>query len=456
MSRSESRIDAVGARGGARCLTGRKNKGRIGMAQQQMTTPMMVRDGEISFLQRIPFKEKFQNESWLQQLLFDYPEMLPVYELEPVFSPLIPVARELGTPAGPIDLVYINHDGFITLAETKLWRNPEARRSVVAQILDYTKELARWSYQELVSAVCDAWTRMSLVAEGDPLIQLASDESESFDESAFTDAVSRNLRLGRFLLLIVGDGIREDVEHLSEFLQQTPQYGFSLGLVEMGLYRVEPGQDNPLFVQPRVLARTQEVTRAVVEIRQGIRAEDVNVTLPAVPSADGGGSKKSGRKKLTEDVFFEKLSGVTNRATVEFAKQVLSEAGDHELEVAWGDSGPMLKYVDDDAGEITLAQLRKDGTLGMGKKSLFNMSKKHGLSLSIGQQYIDALAALIPGATRKRFAKPGGKTVERLVMGEDAKPMDLPPLRELSSKKEQFFDAVDEAILNLRQAIEDR
>jgi len=86
------------------------------MAQQQMTNPMMVRDGGIISLQRVPFKDKFQNESWLQQLLFDFPEMLPVHELEPVFTPLIPVARELATAAGPIDLVYtksrwVHHTG---------------------------------------------------------------------------------------------------------------------------------------------------------------------------------------------------------------------------------------------------------------------------------------------------------------------------------------------------------
>lgn len=32
------------------------------------------------------------------------------------------------------------------------------------------------------------------------------------DEQQFNDALTANLRLGRFLLLIVGDGIREGVE----------------------------------------------------------------------------------------------------------------------------------------------------------------------------------------------------------------------------------------------------
>ena len=39
--------------------------------------------------------------------------------------------------------------GRLTLAEFKLWRNPQARREVIGQILDYAKELASWRYADL-------------------------------------------------------------------------------------------------------------------------------------------------------------------------------------------------------------------------------------------------------------------------------------------------------------------
>ena len=51
--------------------------------------------------------------------------------------------------------------------------------------------------------------------------------------------MNRNLRLGRFVLLIVGDGIHEGVEKMADFLNQTPQLQFTLGLVEMGLYALD-------------------------------------------------------------------------------------------------------------------------------------------------------------------------------------------------------------------------
>lgn len=93
------------------------------------------------------------DERWLQDLLYTHPELLPIEEIEPVFSGPVPVSRELPTRVGPLDLVYINKQGLLTLVECKLWRNPEARRQVVGQILDYAQEISRWTFDELNHAI---------------------------------------------------------------------------------------------------------------------------------------------------------------------------------------------------------------------------------------------------------------------------------------------------------------
>ena len=49
---------------------------------------------------------------------------------------LTPLCTELRTEAGALDIAFINQFGRLTLVECKLWRNPEARRKVVAQALD--------------------------------------------------------------------------------------------------------------------------------------------------------------------------------------------------------------------------------------------------------------------------------------------------------------------------------
>jgi hypothetical protein len=228
------------------------------MANYQFTTPLIVRGGEAVRLHRMPFSEKTFDESWLQELLFNHPGLIPFHDIEPIFSDSIPLVRELPTAAGPLDLLYINSKGFLTLVETKLWRNPEARRSVVAQLIDYAKEMAVWSYEDLIKALRKAGMKSS----SDPLIDLFREmEGEEFDDRRFIDQVSSNLLQGRSLLLIIGDGIQEGVEHMVSFLQQTPQLGFNLALVEIGLFREQPENDELLVVQPRILARTSRLLK---------------------------------------------------------------------------------------------------------------------------------------------------------------------------------------------------
>jgi len=77
------------------------------------------------------------NEAWLQGLIHAHPEILPVSQIEPGFAALIPAAREVACGHGYIDNLFVTPAGDIVLVETKLWRNGEARREVIAQALDY-------------------------------------------------------------------------------------------------------------------------------------------------------------------------------------------------------------------------------------------------------------------------------------------------------------------------------
>ena len=71
--------------------------------------------------------------------------MIPVGDIEPLFAGLRPLARELPVGGGFLDLIFMNGEGYLTLVETKLWRNPESRRTVVAQIIDYASHLSTWT-----------------------------------------------------------------------------------------------------------------------------------------------------------------------------------------------------------------------------------------------------------------------------------------------------------------------
>ena len=207
-------------------------------------------------LTRMPVRasEGGVDEATLQDLLFRFPEALPIGAIDPAYAGAVPVCRELRTAAGPLDALYVNHLGRLTLAEFKLWRNPQARREVIGQIIDYAKELASWDYGDLQH-------RVSL-ATGKKLYDLVRERHPEVDEAAFCDNVTRHLKRGEFLMLIVGDGIREGVEKIVDFVQGHGGLHFNLALVEAALWRDGARR---LIVQPRVLARTKILERTVVE-----------------------------------------------------------------------------------------------------------------------------------------------------------------------------------------------
>jgi hypothetical protein len=99
------------------------------------------------------------------------------------------------------------------------------------------------------------------------------------DETQFNDVLTANLRRGRFLLLIVGDGIREGVEAIAEYLQVHVGLHFSLGLVELPIYNMPNGDR---LVVPRVLARTTIITRNVVALPDGYIVEQAEDAASAV------------------------------------------------------------------------------------------------------------------------------------------------------------------------------
>ena len=196
-------------------------------------------------------------EADLQNLLFHYPQTLPLAAIDLAYAGAVPICRELSLPAGYADALYINRLGRITLAEFKLWRNPQARREVIGQILDYAKDLASWGYEDLQRQVS-----LALGKSGNVLYDLVSERHPELNESEFVDNVTRHLRRGEFLLLIIGDGIQEGAANIVDFVQRYSGLHFNLAMIEAALYR---DAANHLIVQPRVLARTEIVQRFVVD-----------------------------------------------------------------------------------------------------------------------------------------------------------------------------------------------
>jgi hypothetical protein len=233
------------------------------------------------------------DEAWLQDLIFTRPQVMPVDELDPAYGPLIPICKELDTrSAGYIDALFMNPLGMLTLVECKLWRSPEARREVVGQILDYARTLKKWTFSDLQREAARARKEQNfdLVAHVSN-----SGSSPNFEETAFVDNVTRNLQKGRALLLVVGDGIREGVEAIAEYLQAATSLQFTFGLVEAQAFELA---HKNWIVQSRVLARTLIINRTVVDVA----ASGLDVSEETPQTAD---SKLDERQKWMQGFWQE-------------------------------------------------------------------------------------------------------------------------------------------------------
>ena len=306
--------------------------------------------------------------------------------------------------------------------ECKLWKNPEARREVIGQILDYAKELAGMSYEE--------FERIALASQGGSipsLYQIASTADDTLDEQTFIDRVTRNLKRGRFQLLIAGDGIREGVEQITSFLQQYGNLNFTLALVEYSLFK-QPGEgSNGFFVMPRILARTYEIERAVVRIE----GNGIAVTSPA--SLQVSSKFQGQRTTVSEQVFIENLQ--LSPQVKERFHAMLQQAKQQGMYTQPGSNSLILKT---DTQDLNLAIFKPNGTFY--NTGIASRTNDFGLP-EIGERYLVELAGLIPGA----YCNRSKNRFDWSVKTSDGNPK----IENLLAVQDQWFDLVASVIEEL-------
>ncbi|GEM_PF-1249319 len=213
---------------------------------------IMEEDGSGRKLHPIQEKHKIYNEAWLQNLLRTRPEILPVADIDPDCWPMIPIGYEMSTDAGRIDNLFISHTGRVILVETKLWQNPQAKREVVAQAIDYASSLSAWTYDEL-NIAAKKYLKKYEGVESD-LADWVEKQLGPLEggRSSFTEKVTKNLRAGRFLTVVVSDKIRSPVFKMADYLDKYSNLGIKFALIELRGYWTEKGADWPLLIVPRV------------------------------------------------------------------------------------------------------------------------------------------------------------------------------------------------------------
>lgn len=222
---------------------------------------------------RLQDQDAFQEEL-LQDVIHRCPTVLPVREFAPTTTTLISLGTEIGVDIGDyrgrIDNLLVTNEGLPVIAETKLHRNPEATREVVAQTLQYGMAISRMSLLQFEDKIKSANPNIcSGKSLRDCVISLAGERGPELIADDFEDALERHLRRGELLLLIVSDSFRVGVERVTSWLNE---YGnsapFKFGLVELKFYST----GDQMLVVPRAVLKTREVSRhtVVVDVRPSV------------------------------------------------------------------------------------------------------------------------------------------------------------------------------------------
>jgi len=343
------------------------------------------KDGNGNSLIPIKPRDNLFQENWLQSLLIKHPNILPVGKIEPAFHSLIPVGREVPTETGIIDNLYISKLGYPVIVETKLWRNPEARRDVFAQSIDYAVSLSKWEYAKLNLCTKSYTSGFGPSFELIDWIEEYLHEPLDKDIIDFEENVSRNLRLGNFLILLVGDRIRSSVVDLMSHFNDVPHLAFNIALVELHCYKVDEDKPWPLYVVPTIKAHTRIVERTIVQVNfpKNIEAEISSEHKKMEKDA-------AGRSPLTEDEYWSRLKD-QSPDSYDTVKKIIEYYRDNPpaFLTVRDNSIAVRVYEPESGNKLSMFFISTDGVIECWPKTINEQFERYELDKKVMNTFID-------------------------------------------------------------------
>lgn len=237
----------------------------------------------------LPFDEK-----WLQTTIYHNIELLeatdPTYEK----IRIVPLCREFALLSGIrnlyLDILAVSETGRLVLVECKLWKNPQARREVLAQAFEYGSLMQSLSYSDLAAKL----KKHIKSGNEDPIAYTLRASGIEFDEALLIDRIATGLKIGDFHIIIAGDGIRTELIDLVNS-QTLSGMTANLSLLELAVHENEEGT---ILLSPAIPYETKTIKRKVL-----ISAEGSPVPIEQdesdVPSYDNN-------KKIKNRLFWDK------------------------------------------------------------------------------------------------------------------------------------------------------
>ena len=198
----------------------------------------------------------YDSEAALQELIAEHPEVLAGERMTPDEPRRwLLISREMVIPDSPesggrwaVDHLLLDQDACPTLVEVKRGDNPEIRRRVVGQMLDYAAHATRyWSAARIreifeKNAGDEAATRIAKLLVSEP-------DEDAYE--AFWERVDKNLADENIRLLFVADDIPDDLANVVGFLNRHMAPRIEVLAVELKQFRGEGVRT----LVPRVVGR---------------------------------------------------------------------------------------------------------------------------------------------------------------------------------------------------------
>jgi len=208
-------------------------------------------------LTRLPFRSMREGflgktlEDALQSFFENYPQIIPGKQIDPGSDDpprFVLLRREMPVGSWSLDHLFSDQRGVLTLVETKLFQNPESRREVIGQIIEYAANAMEfWSGGSARQKATEFWRNQKLPRELDEVLQ--KEFGEDLDIEDFWKKVEENLKNGKMRLIVATDELRPEVRRMIEYLNNEMQNTEVLGL-ELKFY----GEQKETMVLVPVLA----------------------------------------------------------------------------------------------------------------------------------------------------------------------------------------------------------
>jgi hypothetical protein len=149
--------------------------------------------------------------------------------------------------------------------------------------------------------------------------------------------------------VVVGDGIREEANDLSQILKSSSIYDYTLNMVQMKLFRME-GKDE-IIVIPHILAKAEIIERIQLKVDfAGAQTQPSVEITEIIKEAD---TKKT-RQKIDETDFLKKASP-TDREKIEL---ILNHFSSHPVVTIKWSAASFLLHIPDENDHTKIGLLR--------------------------------------------------------------------------------------------------